>query len=186
MFSNIIQLGVPEVSTPCCASGDRLLLTLPSLATQPKEAIKTPGEPTTLLISYPSFSTSTCTTPLSPKSSRGCGIMLACAKSEHLSGWPSTRACRWALGSKQWVFKLTAKAATSASQNPPSTASWIVFMLNGLGRPSTASGKNGRRLTASPSLGPSSSLVRPCSSWMTILQTSTVTTWVGTLTSDNP
>jgi hypothetical protein len=29
-------------------------------------------------------------------------------------------------------------------------------------------------------------LVRPCSSWMTILQTSTVTTWVGTLTSDNP
>jgi len=61
------------------------------------------------------------------------------------------------VGSKQWVSKLTAKVVTLASRNPPSTASWTVFLLNWLGRPSTASGKNGRCLTASPSLGPSSS-----------------------------
>jgi len=132
-------------------------VTLPSLVTQPKEVTKMPGEPTTLLISYPSFSISTYATPPSPKSSRGYGIMPAHAKSERSSGWPSTRACQWAPGSKQWVSKLTAKATTSASRNPPSTASWTVFLLNGLGRPSTTSGKNGRRLTASPSLGPSSS-----------------------------
>ncbi|CAK9872437.1 unnamed protein product [Sphagnum jensenii] len=69
----------------------------------------------------------------------------------------SKGACQWAPGSKQWESTPPAKVATLDSQNPPSTASWTVRLLSKLGKLSPEYGKSGRRLTASPSLGPSSS-----------------------------